>query len=78
MATVIEKDCTTGELIEREETEQEIADRELAAEAWLEAKRIEEQEAADKAALKASADAKLSAFYESIGLTPEEIAAKLA
>lgn len=30
-----------------------------------------------KAAAKAAADAKLTAFYESVGLTPDEIAAKL-
>jgi len=77
MDTKIIHNCETNEIQEIEFTEQEIADREAAAEAWLEAKRIEDAEAEAKAAAKASADAKLTAFYESIGLTPDEIAAKL-
>lgn len=71
MALVIEKNCTTGELIEREETEQEIADREAAAEAWLEQKRIEEQEAADRAIAKA-------ALLERLGITEDEAKLLLA
>lgn len=63
--------------IEIELTDAEVAEQEARAAAWLEQKRIEEAEAEAKAAAKASADAKLTAFYESIGLTPDEIAAKL-
>lgn len=74
---ITETDAITQETIERTMTPDEIADREAAAEAWLESKRIEEAEAEAKIAAKASANAKLTAFYESIGLTPDEIAAKL-
>lgn len=71
MGTVIEKNCTTGEEIIREETPEEIADREAAAEAWLEQKRIEEQEAADRAVAKA-------ALLERLGITEDEAKLLLA
>jgi hypothetical protein len=71
MSKVIEIDCSTGESIERDMTEAE-----LAAQAAMQAQ-AEENRAADDAAkaeleaAKASATAKLSA----LGLTAEEIAA---
>ena len=71
MSKVIEIDCSTGESIERDMTEAE-----LAAMAAMQAQ-AEEQRAAEDAAkaasdaAKASATAKLSA----LGLTAEEIAA---
>lgn len=68
---VIIKDCSTGELIERPETAEETADREAAAAAWLEQKRIEEAEAAALAATKA-------AVLERLGITEEEAKALLS
>lgn len=65
------------EPIEVELTDAEVAQMEADRIAFEAQKAIEEAEAAAKAEAKASADAKLTAFYESIGLTPEEIAAKL-
>lgn len=68
---VLEVDCATGVATERDMTAEEISNLEtIRAEA--EARRAEEEaEAATKAELKASAEAKLTA----LGLTPEEIAA---
>jgi hypothetical protein len=64
-------DCATGEVIERDMTEEEIA-RFAAFQAESEARRAEEEAAAEaKAAAKASAEAKLAA----LGLTADEIAA---
>lgn len=63
--------------IEVELTDAEIAQMEADRIAFEAQRAAEEAEAAAKAQAKASADAKLTAFYESIGLTPEEIAAKL-
>ena len=69
--TAIEVNCTTGEVIERPLTAEEIAQREADAQA-AEAQRAEEEAAKAAAeAAKASAQAKLAA----LGLTPEEIAA---
>jgi hypothetical protein len=71
MTTAIEVNCTTGEVIERPLTADEIAANE-AAQAQAEADRVTaEAEAATKAATKASAESKLAA----LGLTAEEIAA---
>jgi hypothetical protein len=71
MTTAIEINCTTGEVIERPLTADEIAANE-AAQVQAEADRaVAEAEAAAVADAKASAQAKLSA----LGLTPEEIAA---
>ena len=62
---------------EVEVTEAEVAEMQaMTAQAEAERAALEAEEAA-KAEAKASADAKLTAFYESIGLTAEEIAAKL-
>jgi hypothetical protein len=64
-------DCATGEITERDMTEEEIA-RFAAFQAESEARRAEEEAAeAAKAQAKASAEAKLAA----LGLTAEEIAA---
>lgn len=58
---VIEVDCSTGESIERDMTAEEVANME-AMQTEFEARRIAEEEAAAaKAALKASAKAKLIA-----------------
>lgn len=67
----IEVNCTTGEVIERPFTEEEIAQRELDLAAF--AAEEAEREAAEAAAAeaKASAQAKLAA----LGLTADEIAA---
>lgn len=63
-------DTNTNEIIDREMTDSE------ATEYAIQLEIIETNKAASDA-LKESADAKLTAFYESIGLTPDEIAAKL-
>lgn len=68
---VLEVDCSTGILTERDMTAEEIASMEsarIATEARLQA---EAEELAAKAAAKASAQAKLAA----LGLTADEIAA---
>jgi hypothetical protein len=71
MTNAIEINCTTGEVIERALTADEIAANE-AAQAQAEADRVTaETEAAAKAAAKASAETKLAA----LGLTTEEISA---
>ena len=67
MADVVEINCQTGEITERDYTPEEILDRENAAKVWAEELARREAEAAAKA----SAEAKLAA----LGLTPEEIAA---
>ena len=71
MTTAIEVNCTTGEVIERPLTAEEIAANEAAA-AQAEADRVarEAEETATQAA-KESAQAKLAA----LGLTANEIAA---
>ena len=73
MADVTEINCITGEVIERDFTEEELAQRELDAAAFAEAEeaRIAEEEA--KAAAKASAVEKLAV----LGLTEEEVKALL-
>lgn len=68
---ITEFDAATGITVEREETAQEIADREAAAEAWLEQKRIEEAETAAHAATKA-------AVLERLGITETEAKALLS
>ena len=71
MTNTIEVNCTTGEVIERPLTAEEIAQREVDAAAH--AAELAEREATEAAALaaKESAQAKLAA----LGLTAEEIAA---
>jgi hypothetical protein len=69
--TTIEINCTTGEVIERPLTLEEIAQHEADVAASL-ARKAEESAAAEAlAAAKASAQAKLAA----LGLTADEIAA---
>ena len=71
MTTAIEVNCTTGEVIERPLTAEEIAANEAAA-VQAEADRVaREAEIAAAQAAKESANAKLAA----LGLTAEEIAA---
>jgi hypothetical protein len=71
MTTAIEVNCTTGEVIERPLTAEEIATNEAAA-VQDEADRVaREAEATAAQAAKESANAKLAA----LGLTAEEIAA---
>ena len=69
--TVVEVDCTTGQVTERPMTEEEISNRIKQAEDYQ--KQLEEYEAekAAKDAAKQSAVEKLSA----LGLTADEIAA---
>jgi len=69
--THVEVNCTTGEVIERPYTPEEISAREAEVTANIAAQ--EERDLAEQAiaAAKASAEAKLTA----LGLTPEEIAA---
>jgi hypothetical protein len=71
MTTAIEVNCTTGEVIERPLTAEELAQREADAAAY--AVELAEREAVEAAAqaTKESAQAKLAA----LGLTAEEIAA---
>jgi hypothetical protein len=71
MTTAIEINCETGEVIERELTAEEIAERESMAAQAEEARAAEDAAKAELEAAKASATAKLSA----LGLTAEEIAA---
>ena len=71
MTTAIEVNCTTGEVVERPLTQDELAQREVDAAAYAaaEAERIAAEAATQVA--KESANAKLAA----LGLTAEEIAA---
>jgi len=69
--TRIEINCTTGEVLEIELTDEEIAQREIDAAAHAVQQAAWEAEEAAKAEAKASAEAKLSA----LGLTADEIAA---
>jgi hypothetical protein len=64
-------DCSTGEQTIVPLTAEEIAQRELDAQAYAEQKAIQEAEEAAKAQAKASAESKLAA----LGLSAEEIAA---
>jgi len=63
--------CTTGEVIERPLTPEEVSDLQAFNEQETQRKEAREAEATAKAIAKASAQAKLAA----LGLTPEEIAA---
>jgi len=69
--TAIEVNCTTGEVIERPLTQEEITQREADAQAVAAHKAEEEAAKAAEEAAKASAQAKLAA----LGLTADEIAA---
>jgi len=69
--TAVDINCTTGEVIERPLTAQEIADNELLVQQSMARKAEQEAIEEARAAAKASAEAKLTA----LGLTVEEIAA---
>jgi hypothetical protein len=71
MTTAIEVNCTTGEVIERPLTAEEIAANEAAVAEQAAAQHEAEVAAAAVAEAKANAEAKLAA----LGLTAEEIAA---
>jgi len=69
--TRIEVNCTTGEVLEIELTDEEVAQREAEAAAYAVAEAEREAAQAAVEAARASANEKLSA----LGLTTEEIAA---
>ena len=68
---ILEINCTTGEQIERDPTEAEIAQKASDESAWLAEQAAIEAAEQTKAEAKASAENKLTA----LGLTAEEIAA---
>ncbi len=68
MTTAIEINCTTGEVVERELTADELAQREVDAKAYADQKAADDKAAADKAAARL-------AVYAKLGLTADEIAA---
>ena len=67
MTTAIEINCETGEVIERELTADELAQREADAKAAADQKAAQDKAAADKVAAR-------QAVYAKLGLTAEEIA----
>jgi len=70
---VVEIDCTTGESIVRDMTEEEIANRNQLASDAAERQRLQLEElAAKEAALKSATDK-----LEALGLNPSEISAML-
>lgn len=71
MTNAIEVNCTTGEVIERPLTAEELAQREADAAAFAAAEAEREAAEAAAQAAKESAQSKLAA----LGLTAEEIAA---
>jgi membrane protein involved in colicin uptake len=71
MATKLVVDCSTGITTEVELTAEEIAQREVDAQAWAEAEEARVAAEAAKASAKASAESKLKA----LGLTDAEISA---
>jgi hypothetical protein len=73
MADVIEVDAITGEVIERDFKEEELAQRELDLAAATEAQEAAESAASAVLAAKESAKAKL----KKLGLTEDEIAAMI-
>jgi hypothetical protein len=68
MTTAIEINCTTGEVVERQLTAAELAQREADAQAYADQKAADDKAAADK-------EAKRLAVYAKLGLTADEIAA---
>jgi len=74
MATKLVVDCSTGVTTEVELTDEELAQREVDAQAWAEQQAEREAQEAAKAEAKASAEAKL----EALGLTADEISALLS
>jgi len=71
MGKVIEINCETGEVTERDQTPEEIAQAEADAKAAAELQAKRDAETKAKADARASAEAKLAA----LGLTANEIAA---
>jgi hypothetical protein len=71
MTTTIEVNCTTGEVVERPLTAEELAQREVDAAAFAAAQAEREASEAAAQVAKESAQSKLTA----LGLTAEEIAA---
>jgi hypothetical protein len=68
MTTAIEVNCATGEVLERELTADELAQRQADAKAYANQKAADDQAAADK-------EAACNAVYAKLGLTADEIAA---
>jgi hypothetical protein len=64
-------DCTTGEVIERQLSAEEIAQQEIDEANYLAAKAISDAEAQAKAQAKATAEGKLAA----LGLTTDDLRA---
>ena len=71
MADIVEINCETGEVTERDFTPEEKAQREANAKAFAEAKAKEEAEAAAKAEAKV-------AIAEKLGLSEEDLATLLS
>ena len=71
MATKLVVDCSTGITTEVELTAEEVAQREVDAQAWAVEQEAREAAEAAKASAKASAESKLKA----LGLTDAEISA---
>ena len=71
MATKLVVDCSTGITTEVELTAEEVAQREVDAQAWAEVEEARVAAEAAKASAKASAESKLKA----LGLTDAEISA---
>jgi membrane protein involved in colicin uptake len=71
MATKLVVDCSTGITTEVELTAEEVAQREVDAQAWAEVEEARVAADAAKASAKASAESKLKA----LGLTDAEISA---
>ena len=67
MTTAIEINCTTGEVIERELTADELAQRELNAKAYADEKAKEDADKAANAVKKA-------ALLDKLGITADEAA----
>lgn len=71
MATKLVVDCSTGITTEVELTAEEVAQREVDAQAWAEVEAVRVAAEAAKASAKASAESKLKA----LGLTDAEVSA---
>ena len=67
MTTAIEINCTTGEVVERELTADELAQREADAQAYADEKAAEDADKAAKAVEKA-------ALLDKLGITADEAA----
>ena len=74
MATKLVVDCSTGITTEVELTAEEVAQREVDAQAWAEVEEARVAADAAKASAKASAESKLKA----LGLTDAEISALIS